>query len=113
MQRLAKAITFLRIDDWNNETVDTFLHDLKAFKTTIDDLDCQKHTDADITASYEIIFTDANGIRIPRHFNKSEYSDRARLLFNEITTAIEEMGQSINEQEKRQVLIDVLEGLCK
>jgi hypothetical protein len=34
------------------------------------------------------------------------------LLRNEISTALEEMGQSITEQKKRQVLIELLEKLC-
>lgn len=111
IQRLAKAVTFLRVDDWNSDTVDVFLRDLQLFKNTVEDFNNRKATD-DVSASYEIIFTDANGDKTPKRFDKTEYSDRAKLLRNEINTALEEMGQSITEQEKRQVLIELLEKLC-
>lgn len=112
IQRLAKAVTFLRIEDWNNDTVDMFLQDLQAFKDTIEDFNNRRTEETQGTTSYEIIFTDANGEKIPKRFDKTEYSDRAKLLLNEINTALEEMGQSISEREKRQVLVEILERLC-
>jgi hypothetical protein len=45
-------------------------------------------------------------------FDKTKYSNKAKLLLNEVRTAVEEMGQSITEQEKRQVLMELLEKLC-
>ena len=48
-----------------------------------------------------------------KSFEKCEYSSRAKLLLNEITDAVDSMGQSISENEKRQVLMEVLEKLCK
>lgn len=112
VQRLAKAVTYLRIDDWNSDTVDIFLRDLQAFKQTIEDFNERKNVDTDKSASYEIIFTDANGEKIPKRFDKAEYSERAKLLLNEMTSHLDEYGQSITEQEKRQVLIELLEKLC-
>jgi len=112
IQRLAKAVSYLRIDDWNNDTVEVFLLDLNTFKKTIENFNNQKADSIQYTTSYEIIITDANGKRTPKRFNKAEYSERAILLRNEISTALEEMGQAITEQEKRQVLIELLEKLC-
>ncbi|AFV03483.1 hypothetical protein UNSWDHB_314 [Dehalobacter sp. UNSWDHB] len=113
IQRLTKAVTYLRIDDWNSDTVDIFLRDLQAFKETVEGFNAQTDSDKQKTSSYEIIFTDADGVGVVKRFNKTAYSDRAKLLLNEIKTAIEEMGQSISEHEKRQVLIDILERLSK
>ena len=112
IQRLAKAVTYLRIDDWNNDMVEIFLQDLQSFKNIIEDFNRRKVTGADGATSYEIIITNANGEKLPRRFDKSEYSDRAKLLLNEMTAHLEEYGQSITEQEKRQVLIELLEKLC-
>ena len=111
IQRLAKAVTYLRIDDWNNDTVDMFLRDLETFKNTVENYNSKPDKEQG-TTSYEIIITDANGRRLPKRFDKAEYSERAILLRNEISTALEEMGQAITEQEKRQVLIELLEKLC-
>jgi hypothetical protein len=112
IQRLAKAVTFLRIDDWNSDTANTFLRDLASFKITIDDFNNRDPIAAQGATSYEIIITNANGEKVPKRFDKAEYSERAKLLRNEISTALEEMGQSITEQEKRQVLMEILEKLC-
>lgn len=112
IQRLAKEVTSLRIDDWNSDTVDVFLRDMQKFKKTIEDFNNQKDTSAAGSTSYEIIFTGANGEKIPKRFDKTEYSNRAKLLLNEMSSHLDEYGQSITEQEKRQVLIELLEKLC-
>jgi hypothetical protein len=52
------------------------------------------------------------GVESTRVIEKVEYSRKAILLRNEIETALDEMGHSISEQEKRQVLIEILESLC-
>ena len=46
-------------------------------------------------------------------FDKTTYSDRGKLLYNEIATALNEMGQSISEQEKRQILMEFIEEMCR
>jgi hypothetical protein len=112
VQRLAKAVTYLRVDDWNSDTVNTFERDLAAFKQTIMDFNSRKETKSDGATSYEIIIADANGNAVTKRFDKTTYSDKAILLRNEITTALDEMGQAITEQEKRQVLMELLEKLC-
>ena len=47
-----------------------------------------------------------------KYFEKVNESPRARLLFNKVTDALDTMGQSLNQAEKRQVLMRVLETLC-
>ena len=54
---------------------------------------------------------DSNGNKQVKTFDKIECSSRAKLLKNEIKTALEEMGESISNSEKRQVLIEALESL--
>lgn len=112
IQRLAKAVTSLRIDDWNSDTIDSFLSDIQNFKKTVEDFNVQKDTSEAGSTSYEIIFIGANGEKIPKRFDKTEYSKRAKLLLNEMASHLDEYGQSITEQEKRQVLIELLEKLC-
>lgn len=113
IQRLSKAVTGLRMEDWNNTTIETFVQDLILIKEAVEEYDREEPTNGnDGTDVYRIIFTDAEGNEVTRSFSKSEYSDRAKLLLNDITTSLEEMGQSITEQEKRQVLMELLEKLC-
>jgi len=112
-QRIGKAITGLRIDDWNNNTVKSFREGLERFKATVEEFDRNRDVDAgNGNQTVQIIITDKSGNDKVRSFEKTEYSDRANLLYQDITAAIDEMGQSITEQEKRQVLIDILTKLC-
>ena len=112
VQRLAKAITSLRIEDWNEATIATFIKDLTTFKDTVDEYDSRITTDTSAADTYKLITTNSDGSEVVKTFSKSEYSDRAKLLYNEITNSLDEMGQAITEQEKRQILIEILEKLC-
>ena len=69
--------------------------------------------ESNATNSYTLTFQDDEGNAVSKSFEKCEYSSRAKLLLNEITDAVDSMGQSISENEKRQVLMEVLEKLCK
>lgn len=113
MERLGKAITSLRIDDWNTKTIETFIKDLTAFKETVDDFDKNYVSNNEIASEmYRLVFVNKDGSEVVKTFSKTEYSDRAKLLLNEITTSLEEMGQAISEQEKRQVLMELLGKMC-
>lgn len=114
IERLAKAVTGLRVDDWNTHTISTFVNDLIAFKKTVEEFD--RNILTGITNStigmYKLSFVSKTGEEVVKTFSKTEYSNTAKLLLNEITTALEEMAQSITEQEKRQVLMELLEKMC-
>lgn len=112
IEKLAKAVSFLRLEDWNNETIERYMSDLEKFKRTIESFNSLNKQNFESTASYEIIFTDNTGKKEPKRFTKAPYSNKAKLLLNEMTSQLEEYGQSITEQEKRQVLIELLEKLC-
>lgn len=113
IQRLAKVLTSLRIEDWNSKTISLFIQSLLAFKDAVEAHNAKiGKGDVGSFNSYKVSFTSASGIETTRTFRKIEYSRRAVLLKNEIETALEEMGQAISEQEKRQVLIEILEKLC-
>lgn len=112
IESISKLTTSLRLEDWNSETVEIFIEEIRGFKRTVEDLNSQEKGHQVSTDSYEIIFTDESGTRIPRRFEKTAYSERAKLLRNEMATNLQEYGQSISEQEKRQVLIELLADLC-
>ena len=64
------------------------------------------------TSSYQVTFADEDGKNTVRRFDKVEVTARGKLLFNQITASIDAMGHSISEQEKRQILMEVLKKLC-
>ena len=47
-----------------------------------------------------------------KRFDRVETSKRGQLLYNSILSEIDSMGYSISEQEKRQILMDILKGMC-
>jgi len=113
IQRLGKAMTSLRIEDWNADTIKSFLRGIQAFKETIDEYEKAKAGGEIAPADhYKISFAAEDGNEITKTFSKAEYSKKAKLLLHDLTSAIEEMGESITEQEKRQVLIDLLQKHC-
>lgn len=113
IERLAKTATGLRLDDWDKSNIDDFLEYLEQLKKTVTDFDLkvskEKSGDTDM---YKLTFVGKAGTEVVKTFEKTEYSERAKLLLNAITTELEEMGQSITEQEKRQVLMELLEKMC-
>ena len=111
IQRMAKGLTGLNIQDWSKNTISDFVKALEDFKKIIEDQSASGNVST--SNSYKITFVDDDGNEKIKSFEKSEYSNRAKLLYNEITDAIDSMGQAINENEKRQILMDILEDLCK
>jgi hypothetical protein len=113
VQKLAKAITGLRTEDWNHSTIEVFLERLRTFKKNMEEH--ERYGSGDQThgaKKYTITFSDDTSNGTVKTFNKTEYSDKAKMLLNDITTSLDEMGESITKQEKRQVLMDLLEKLC-
>ncbi|MBF7081860.1 hypothetical protein IT084_02580 [Desulfallas sp. Bu1-1] len=113
IKRLGKAVTSLRIEDWNAGTIKSFLSELKNFKETIENFNTQSQNDSTPKSDYyKFAFVSKDGREIVRTFAKTEYSPKAKLLLNEITSNMEEYGQALSKREKRQVLIELLERLC-
>jgi hypothetical protein len=112
IQRLAKTVSGLRIEDWTNETVSLFLRELAAFKETIDEYNKRRPSKTSENAEYKIEFASVGGEKITRTFGRAEYSDTAQLMLGEVSRVVDEYNQSISEEEKRQVLIEILEKLC-
>lgn len=113
ISRLAKTVTDLRLEDWDESTVTRFVDSLKRYKDTAEQYHTEKIDAVEsATATYQITFAEDNGKTITKRFDRIECSKRGKLLFNAITADIESMGHSISEQEKRQILVDILKKLC-
>lgn len=114
ISRLAKAVVGLRIDDWNKECVAEFEAELNQIKHSVDSYNSEKHDSDKSQGNFcKLTFVTEGGEEITRVFEHIQYSNIAKLLYNDISGAIEEIGQAISEQEKRQVLIEILEKMCR
>ena len=86
---------------------------MRIYKDTAEQFKSKKDTDAATgTEAYQVSFLDENGNVVTKRFDKVEFSGRGKLLFNAITSNIDSMGQAISEQEKRQILMEILKKLC-
>ena len=86
---------------------------LKRYKDTAEQYHAEKIDTAETaTTTYKITFAEDDGKTITKRFDRIECSKRGKLLFNAITADIESMGHAISEQEKRQILVDILKKLC-
>ena len=85
---------------------------MKQFKQTIEEYNSQDAQGFDTADTYKLITITSDGQEVVKSFGRSEYSERAKLLYNDILNSIDEMGQAITDQEKRQILFEILEKLC-
>ncbi len=111
--RLAKLVTDLRIEDWDEKTVILFIDKLKEYKATAEEFSGDALSDiGDSTNVYSLTYIDEKGTTVTKRFDRVEQSKRGKLLMNSLLADIESMGYSISEQEKRQILMEVLKKLC-
>ncbi len=112
--RLAKIATDLRLEDWDDNTHGRFTKNVSRYKYTAEQYHskAEQKTDANSDNNYQVTFIDESGVSSTKRFDKVEITKRGKLLLNAITSDIESMGHSISEQEKRQILMEVLKKLC-
>lgn len=111
--RLAKLATGLRLEDWDAKTSKVYIDALTQFMKTAKAFHSSVISETiNDTSSYQVVFADEEGTNTTRRFDKVEVSARGKLLFNQITASLDAMGHAISEQEKRQVLMEVLKKLC-
>lgn len=113
IEKLGKIVIGLRIDDWKQGSINVFNEYMLALKNTVSDFDKNVSSETEnFSEVYKITFILKGGDEVVKTFEKANYSKKAELLLNSITSEIEDMGQSISEQEKRQVLMELLEKMC-
>ena len=110
--RLAKATTGLRLEDWDDSTLKVFEAALKQCRQTAESYHPESSDQIEGTADgYQISYLGKDGKAVTKRFEHTEISSRAKLLLNTIVDEIDSMGRSISEQEKRQVLMEVLKNM--
>ena len=113
--RLARLATDLRLEDWDDNTISRFEKQLRLYKRTAEDFKMKtlsKNEESEISTHYQITFLNEKGETEIKRFERIKTSQRGKLLFNNLTADLEAMGTAISEQEKRQILMDILQSLC-
>lgn len=117
LTRLARETTELRLEDWNDHTLEKCMERLRQYKTTAEDFhwesrSAEKEGGIPHADSYQVVFTPIEGAADVRRFDRVATSKRAGLLYNKIVSDLDSFGQAVTQAEKRQVLMDVLKKLC-
>lgn len=111
--RLAKVATGLRVEDWDCTTISKFASRLEQFRATAENYKSENHEEQlGKDSNYRVTFVEENGTAVTKSFERVTFSNRGKLLYNQISQSLESMGHAISEQEKRQVIMEILKGLC-
>lgn len=110
--RLAKTATGLRIEDWDESTLDLFSRKLEQYRQTAKSYEGEALQEKPDSSNYQITFVNADGSSVTKSFERVAYSNRGKLLYNQITQSLDSMGHAITEPEKRQIIMEILQKLC-
>ena len=111
IMHIAKTATSLRVDDWNDSLFEDFYSIMYGMKSEVENTDYSQ-TSQDEISSISLKFKDLDGTTIEKMFIPVDPSPRARLLKNSLIGCLDEMGGALSPEEKRQVVFEVLKGLC-
>lgn len=111
VEAIARALFNLRMGDFNDEIMNCFLDGVRSVREDILAYNAGAETATTAVGSYKIMFSDENGNSVTRQFDTTEDSQEGQFLYNELTSAIEEYGESISSDEKRQILFRILKDL--
>lgn len=107
INKLAFIFTNLTINDWNDYTYDVYFKELGKAIEEVEKLEEIK----DISKCNNIIIKicNDNGTEQEKSFEKENMSVNGSLLLNEIENAIDEFNDSVDDNEKRNILLSLLE----
>lgn len=102
INKLAYIFTNLSIEDWNDNTINIYLESIKDSKKQVESYEVVADSDTDAEITKIVI----NGEE--KTFTKADISPLGSTLFNAIEEALDEYGDSIDDNEKRNILMDIL-----
>lgn len=110
VEKMARVLTGLSVEDWNDDSVGLYRKNLESLNRTLRSYR-QKNLEKDC-GEYRLEFLDAKGKSLRKAFRKISCSSRAQNLECELLRTFDEMGGSVSYAEKRQILINILGKLC-
>ena len=106
IEKIAFIFTKLAIEDWNDDTFHIYFSNLNDTIEKINNYKVPKGEDS--KNEIKIIFNTENKEKIEKTFNEIEISTNGKLLLNELEDAFDEFSDSIDDNEKRNILINLL-----
>lgn len=110
---MARVATGLRMEEWDRNMPEAFLQRICRCKETAERYEDEPAPQmAQTENGYQVIFSETSGSATVRTFQRVPVTPRGQLLRNQIRQAMSAMGRALSEEEKRQVLMEVLRELC-
>ncbi len=106
IEKLAKIVTGLSIEDWQDNTVKQYLQDIQEIKDIITNY--KKEEKIESSYSYNISFF-VNDKQVNKSFESTDISVTGSTLYNNIEEALDDYAESIDVNEKRNILMKLLE----
>ncbi|MEL5900614.1 hypothetical protein AAGC94_21610, partial [Clostridium sporogenes] len=103
----ANIITGLNIEDWNDTIISIYESKLKEIKDEVENYNKKVYIGDEF---YEIRFF-SNEYKKNKIFKSENISSIGKALFNEIEEIFDEYGDSVEDNEKRNVLIKLIKKL--
>ena len=118
-EQLARAGSGLRLDDWDDAREADFEQVLQDFVDEVRNYDSSQQKDlsrgtivpAEMSDDYQLQYRNEDGEVLTKGWSRVQANPRSRLLRNELDEALQTMGASLSQAEKRQVLIETLADL--
>ncbi len=106
VSELAKCVTMLAVEDWNDQLVNTFLSDIESYIDAVNSYDLEENdTAADSTITLSL---DYGGKVYENNITDTEISGIAETAMNNIESHLEEYGEAITAKERVAVLLKLL-----
>lgn len=106
IEKLTKIVIGLSIEDWQDETIKNYLYGIQEIKDTITNY--KEETKTKKNHSYELSFF-VNDKKTHKTFKSTEISVTGSTLYNNIEEAFDDYADSIDVNEKRNILMKLLE----
>lgn len=102
---LAHIVVGLRLEDWDNTLVLKFIETIDSFKEEVEEFNSKIEEGIGTSDVYKVKFNKNEDAKI---YKKVDYGPKTKLLYNQLKSSLDMMGQAISEEEKRQVILDIL-----
>lgn len=106
IEKLAKIVTGLSIEDWQDDTVKQYLQNIQEIKDTITNY--KKEEKIESSHSYNVSFF-VNDKQVNKSFETTDISTLGKTLYNNIEETFDDYAESIDVNEKRNILMKLLE----
>lgn len=108
VSKISKIIMDLWIEDWNDESLAYLLNILQQIKQEVESHQTVQETEQEVC---KVFLEDSSGTVIEKYYTQKEEETNAYLFRNALLDLMEEVGESVELEQKVAILAEVLKDL--